>query len=76
MEHMDLFRRHSIRPMVNVPIRGLVTDFAGVAAYMDIGALQRILHEGDTVNGAYLAVDQKYWSAFMREVKDIVGFVR
>jgi putative ABC transport system permease protein len=58
------------RPVVNVPIRGLVTDFAGVAAYMDITALQRILKEGDTVNGAYLAVDHKHWDQFMREVKD------
>jgi putative ABC transport system permease protein len=58
------------RPVVNVPIRGLVTDFAGVAAYMDITALQRILKEGNTVNGAYLAVDHKRWDQFMRGVKD------
>jgi putative ABC transport system permease protein len=53
-----------------VPIRGLVTDFAGVAAYMDIRALRRILKEGDTVNGAYLAIDHSQWDRFMREVKD------
>lgn len=58
------------RPSVDVPIRGLVEDFAGVAAYMDIAALQRVLKEGDTVNGAYLAVDHLRWDEFMREVKD------
>jgi putative ABC transport system permease protein len=58
------------RAVVDVPIRGLVTDFAGVAAYMDIDALRRVLKEGDTVNGAYLAVDHKHWDRFMREVKD------
>jgi putative ABC transport system permease protein len=58
------------RSTMEVPIRGLVTDFAGVSAYMDITALQRILKEGDTVNGAYLAVDHKHWDRFMREVKD------
>jgi putative ABC transport system permease protein len=58
------------RPVVDVPIRGLVEDFAGVAAYMDIRALQRVLKEGDTVNGAYLAVDHLRWDDFMREVKD------
>jgi putative ABC transport system permease protein len=58
------------RPVVNVPIRGLVEDFAGVAAYMDLNALQRILKEGDTVNGAFLALDHKRWGEFMREVKD------
>ena len=58
------------RPAVDVPIRGLVTDFAGVAAYMDIDALRRILKEGETVNGAFLTVDQLRWNDFMREVKD------
>ncbi len=58
------------RTAVSVPIRGLIEDFAGVAAYMDINALRRILKEGDTVNGAYLAVDHKHWDRFMREVKD------
>jgi len=58
------------RSIVNVPIRGLVTDFAGVAAYMDITALRRILKEGGTVNGAYLTVDQLRWAEFMRKIKD------
>lgn len=58
------------RPVLRVPIRGLVTDFAGVAAYMDISALRRLMQEGDTVNGAYLALDHQRWDEFMRELKD------
>jgi putative ABC transport system permease protein len=58
------------RSVVDVPIRGLVTDFAGVNAWMDLAALQRILKEGDTINGAFLAVDHNQWDRFMREVKD------
>jgi putative ABC transport system permease protein len=58
------------RPVLHIPIRGLVTDFAGVAAYMDISALRRLMKEGDTVNGAYLALDHKRWDEFMRELKD------
>ena len=58
------------RPVLRVPIRGLVTDFAGVYAYMDISALRRMMQEGDTVNGAYLALDHKRWDEFMRELKD------
>ena len=58
------------RPILSIPIRGLVTDFAGVAAYMDIRALRRLLKEGDTINGAYLAIDHARWDEFMREVKD------
>lgn len=58
------------RPVLSIPIRGLVTDFAGVAAYMDIRALRRLMKEGDTINGAYLAIDHSRWDEFMREVKD------
>jgi putative ABC transport system permease protein len=58
------------RPVLSIPIRGLVTDFAGVAAYMDINALRRLLKEGDTINGAYLTIDHARWDEFMREVKD------
>lgn len=53
-----------------VPVRGFLEDFAGVAAYMDIDALRRLMHEGETVSGAYLSVDEKNWSEFMRKVKD------
>jgi putative ABC transport system permease protein len=58
------------RPVLSIPIRGLITDFAGVAAYMDISALRRAMKEGDTVNGAYLALDHSRWDEFMRELKD------
>ena len=58
------------RPTLSIPIRGLVTDFAGVAAYMDISALRREMKEGDTVNGAYLALDHSRWDEFMRALKD------
>ncbi|MCB1279248.1 FtsX-like permease family protein [Prosthecobacter sp.] len=58
------------RGTMGVPIRGFIEDFAGVSAYMDIGALHRLMHEGETVSGAYMTVDQKRWADFMREVKD------
>jgi putative ABC transport system permease protein len=58
------------RETVGVPIRGFMEDFAGIAAFMDIAALHRLMQEGDTVSGAYLTVDQARWGDFMREVKD------
>lgn len=58
------------RPVAEVPIRGLVDDYAGVAAHMEIAALRRLLKEGDTINGAHLAVDGARWKDFMRAVKD------
>ena len=58
------------RPLRTVPIRGLITDYAGVAAYMDLDALRRLMREGATINGAYLTVDKAHWVDFMRKVKE------
>jgi putative ABC transport system permease protein len=58
------------RPLRTVPIRGLITDYAGVAAYMDLDALRRLMREGATINGAYLKVDRNRWDDFMRKVKE------
>lgn len=38
-------------------VAGTVADLFGVSAYMDLDALNRLLGEGPTVSGAYLAVD-------------------
>jgi putative ABC transport system permease protein len=58
------------RAVRTAPITGLIEDYAGVAAYMDLRALRRLLREDATVNGAYLTVDAKRWADFMREIKD------
>jgi len=58
------------RPRATVVVRGLLTDYAGVAAYMDLDALRRLMREGATVNGAYLKVDESRWNDFMREIKE------
>ncbi len=58
------------RPVQLLPIRGLLEDYSGVAAYMDLNALRRLLQEGETINGAYLTVDQHRWDDFMRAVKE------
>ncbi|HRJ73493.1 MAG TPA: FtsX-like permease family protein, partial [Terrimicrobiaceae bacterium] len=59
------------RPSRQVPVRGLITDYAGLSAYMDIGALRRLMQEGDTVSGAHLAVDALHWEEFLAEIKRI-----
>lgn len=59
------------RPQVDVLVAGLVTDYTGLSAYMDIGALRKILREGGTINGAYLTVDGLQWDAFLNAVKEV-----
>ena len=52
-----------------VPVVGLSEDFAGTAAYMEIGALNRYLGQGDRISGAYMTVATGRWSEFLREMK-------
>lgn len=45
------------RPVRQVLVAGTVDDLIGTSAYMDIHALNRLMREGQTISGAYLAVD-------------------
>ena len=65
------------RPVRTVPLAGVAEDFAGVAAYMDIKALNQLLDEGDIVTGAALVVDPARRAEFMRALKGVprIGWV-
>ncbi|MGB9082585.1 MAG: FtsX-like permease family protein [Desulfuromonadaceae bacterium] len=45
------------RPVRRVPVALMVDESIGLSAYMDGAALNRLLEEGSTVSGAFLAVD-------------------
>lgn len=55
---------------IRVPVAGLAEDFAGMAAYMELHALNRLLLEGDTISGAHVVVDKSRWHEFLRAVKE------
>lgn len=48
------------RPIAQVPVAGLVEQYIGIASYMDITALNRLIKEGSAISGAYLTVDSLY----------------
>jgi putative ABC transport system permease protein len=58
------------RPTCEAVIQGLVTDYAGLAAYMEVDSLRRLMREGPTVSGAYLTVDKSRWADFLLAVKE------
>jgi putative ABC transport system permease protein len=58
------------RREVAVPIVAFADDFAGIAAYMEIHALNRLLLEGDQISGAYVSVDQARWLDFLAAAKE------
>jgi putative ABC transport system permease protein len=45
------------RPVREVPVVGVVGEYFGVNAYMDLSALNRLLGEGNAISGAFLAAD-------------------
>lgn len=45
------------RPTRQVRVAGLVDDLVGLSAYMERHALNQLMQEGETISGAYLAVD-------------------
>jgi putative ABC transport system permease protein len=46
------------RPVREMPIVGLVAEYMGMNAYMEIATLHRMMREGGTLSGAYLVVDR------------------
>jgi putative ABC transport system permease protein len=53
-----------------VVLAGVVTDYNGVSVFMEIGALHRLMREGEVVSGAHLAVDGTRWPGFYARVKE------
>ncbi len=57
------------RPVLDVPVAALVSQFIGVSAYMDISALNRIMHEGNAISGVYLSADPRYQPGIFEKLK-------
>jgi putative ABC transport system permease protein len=58
------------RPTVEVQVAAVFDTYLGTPAYMDIGALNRLMLEGPTISGAYLLVDPSKAASLYRELKD------
>jgi putative ABC transport system permease protein len=58
------------RPTADVPVVALRDDISGLNAYMDIGALNRLMREGPRVSGALLTTDPQLRPAIYRQLKD------
>ena len=59
------------RPVRTVRWSGWPEDFTGMAAYMDLRALNRLLGEGDVITGASFRIDSAHRAEFLRALKDI-----
>lgn len=57
------------RPILQVPVADVVDEYIGTNVYAEIGALRRLMREGETLSGAFLAVDRAAEPALYRRVK-------
>jgi putative ABC transport system permease protein len=53
-----------------VPVSGIIEEYMGTSAYMNIEGLRRITREGDAISGAFLKVDAAATDRLYRELKD------
>jgi putative ABC transport system permease protein len=58
-------RRRTVQAMV----AGVVNEYLGVNAYMDLAALNRLLGEGERISGVLIAADVEAESALFRELE-------
>ena len=57
------------RPIRDVPIAQIVSDFIDLNVYMRLDALQRLMREQDAISGAFLAVDPAEADVLYAELK-------
>lgn len=59
------------RPVLEVPVAGLTSEYLGVSAYMQRATVNRLLKEGDVVNAVFLDVDEWHSDRILRELDDM-----
>jgi putative ABC transport system permease protein len=57
------------RPVREVPVAGVVDDTLGLSAYMEIGALRRLLRESATLSGAVMLIDRSAEAELSQQLK-------
>ncbi len=57
------------RPVREIPVARTVDDYMGVAVYMPMDALHRLMREGRALSGAYLQADSDHLDALYRRLK-------
>ena len=58
------------RSVLDLPVTGIVKQYMGQTAYMEIDAVRRLMREGPTLSGGYLTVDSAYFPALFAAIKE------
>jgi putative ABC transport system permease protein len=57
------------RPVLELPFAGSVKQYLGMGAYMELSALNRVMHEGAVISGVKLKIDEHYKQDIYTEIK-------
>jgi putative ABC transport system permease protein len=57
------------RPVRQVAVAGIVEEYMGTSAYMEIDALRELVRDGPTLSGAFLKVDRAQETALYEQLK-------
>lgn len=68
-EWMTVAVREGERPVRQVQVAGLVSEFIGIGAYMRIDTLNQLMREGPLLSGAFLEVDPNRQEEIFRALK-------
>jgi putative ABC transport system permease protein len=58
------------RPVADVTVVDLLDDISGLNAYMDLEAVNRLMHEGPMISSAMLTTDPLFMPAIYRKLKE------
>jgi putative ABC transport system permease protein len=59
------------RPIVATTVAGIVEEYMGTSAYMEIEAVRRVVKQGGTLSGAFLKIDPMYSAVLYDRLKDV-----
>lgn len=63
--------REGRRPLVDIPVVAVAESLLGAPAYMELGALNRVLNEPLRISGAYLRIDSTQADSVYKLLKDM-----
>lgn len=53
-----------------IPVVGITEQFIGLGAYMNLGAANRLVGEGQAISGVFLMIDEQYENELTQELQD------
>ncbi len=59
------------QPALRIPLVAVTKQYLGVSAYLQRDALNRLLQEGDVINGAFIATDSRHQSEVYTRLKEM-----